>query len=167
MCASLFFFFFQAEDGIRYPCVTGVQTCALPISRLANLLGAPETGAALAVVEGRKLALEIGSQGRAGFRGAEQVRKSSDRGDDGVKSMRISGVRRDSDFREGLDSFEAVQIFSDQHKVRMQGSDGFQAGIDGAADFRFLLRPGRKIAVIGVSDEAGLAGRGGGCLRGG
>src|SRR5207249_7935795 len=26
-----FFFFFQAEDGIRYRNVTGVQTCALPI----------------------------------------------------------------------------------------------------------------------------------------
>src|SRR2546421_2409201 len=25
------FFFFQAEDGIRYLIVTGVQTCALPI----------------------------------------------------------------------------------------------------------------------------------------
>ena len=24
-------FFFQAEDGIRFHCVTGVQTCALPI----------------------------------------------------------------------------------------------------------------------------------------
>src|SRR5437660_2046816 len=28
-----FFFFFQAEDGIRDGHVTGVQTCALPISR--------------------------------------------------------------------------------------------------------------------------------------
>src|SRR5207244_4631512 len=28
-----FFFFFQAEDGIRDDLVTGVQTCALPISR--------------------------------------------------------------------------------------------------------------------------------------
>src|SRR5207245_7609707 len=27
-----FFFFFQAEDGIRDATVTGVQTCALPIS---------------------------------------------------------------------------------------------------------------------------------------
>ena len=26
-----FFFFFQAEDGIRDVAVTGVQTCALPI----------------------------------------------------------------------------------------------------------------------------------------
>src|SRR2546429_2026662 len=28
---ALFFFFFQAEDGIRDVAVTGVQTCALPI----------------------------------------------------------------------------------------------------------------------------------------
>src|SRR5207249_4972463 len=31
---SLFFFFFQAEDGIRDRNVTGVQTCALPIYAL-------------------------------------------------------------------------------------------------------------------------------------
>src|SRR2546427_5199343 len=30
------FFFFQAEDGIRDLTVTGVQTCALPISRSAE-----------------------------------------------------------------------------------------------------------------------------------
>src|SRR5260221_533189 len=32
-------FFFQAEDGIRDHCVTGVQTCALPISSLRVDLG--------------------------------------------------------------------------------------------------------------------------------
>src|SRR5438105_10567919 len=32
LCSFFFFFFFQAEDGIRDPLVTGVQTCALPIS---------------------------------------------------------------------------------------------------------------------------------------
>src|SRR5205085_3379192 len=31
-----FFFFFQAEDGIRDLTVTGVQTCALPISHRPN-----------------------------------------------------------------------------------------------------------------------------------
>src|SRR5699024_11637078 len=31
-CLLLFFFFLQAEDGIRDRNVTGVQTCALPIS---------------------------------------------------------------------------------------------------------------------------------------
>src|SRR5437588_8551897 len=30
-CPAVLFFFFQAEDGIRDHCVTGVQTCALPI----------------------------------------------------------------------------------------------------------------------------------------
>src|SRR5258708_27264628 len=29
---TMWFFFFQAEDGIRDDLVTGVQTCALPIS---------------------------------------------------------------------------------------------------------------------------------------
>src|SRR2546427_7510969 len=33
VCLDLLFFFFQAEDGIRDLTVTGVQTCALPISR--------------------------------------------------------------------------------------------------------------------------------------
>src|SRR3989449_3906483 len=39
LCSDVFrsffvFFFFQAEDGIRDVAVTGVQTCALPISAL-------------------------------------------------------------------------------------------------------------------------------------
>src|SRR5207248_4672852 len=39
------FFFFQAEDGIRDRTVTGVQTCALPISRTitANATGSPSS----------------------------------------------------------------------------------------------------------------------------
>src|SRR2546428_4432851 len=37
MCITRFFFFFQAEDGIRDLIVTGVQTCALPISHLLLL----------------------------------------------------------------------------------------------------------------------------------
>src|SRR5580700_1570535 len=37
MAAFVLFFFFQAEDGIRDLYVTGVQTCALPISRRGSL----------------------------------------------------------------------------------------------------------------------------------
>src|SRR3712207_7275650 len=59
----LLFFFFQAEDGIRDIGVTGVQTCALPISELtvgaALTLGAivapPDAVSATAV--GRRLGL--------------------------------------------------------------------------------------------------------------
>src|SRR5688572_30907989 len=39
---SFFFFFFQAEDGIRDLTVTGVQTCALPISGLQDVKWARE-----------------------------------------------------------------------------------------------------------------------------
>src|SRR5207247_3327878 len=34
---AVLYFFFQAEDGIRAPLVTGVQTCALPIYRRRHL----------------------------------------------------------------------------------------------------------------------------------
>src|SRR6266511_4579340 len=37
----MYFFFFQAEDGIRDFHVTGVQTCALPISLLTRIAHAP------------------------------------------------------------------------------------------------------------------------------
>src|SRR6266498_1301535 len=36
----LCFFFFQAEDGIRDADVTGVQTCALPISSIKSISAA-------------------------------------------------------------------------------------------------------------------------------
>src|SRR2546427_3646591 len=36
LCSLCLFFFFQAEDGIRDLTVTGVQTCALPISRWSS-----------------------------------------------------------------------------------------------------------------------------------
>src|SRR5947207_7630233 len=39
-CYFRCFFFFQAEDGIRDHCVTGVQTCALPIEALDRLVRA-------------------------------------------------------------------------------------------------------------------------------
>src|SRR2546425_7471862 len=39
----LIIFFFQAEDGIRDKLVTGVQTCALPISSYSKLSRRPAT----------------------------------------------------------------------------------------------------------------------------
>src|SRR6266496_2056865 len=42
MVLCFFFFFFQAEDGIRDLYVTGVQTCALPICILAGPVAANE-----------------------------------------------------------------------------------------------------------------------------
>src|SRR5207249_6501118 len=42
--ACICFFFFQAEDGIRDRNVTGVQTCALPISRRDRVPAAERRG---------------------------------------------------------------------------------------------------------------------------
>src|SRR5256886_12911355 len=53
--SACLFFFFQAEDGIRYLTVTGVQTCALPI--FLRLVPGWETGRALAVMVVGMLAL--------------------------------------------------------------------------------------------------------------
>src|SRR5215217_9770669 len=72
--ASLFFFFFQAEDGIRDIGVTGVQTCALPISEhgatiyvgdhLGDIQGAKAAGAiAVGVTTGPCSRAELEDEG--------------------------------------------------------------------------------------------------------
>src|SRR5262252_10782448 len=48
MLVCFLFFFFQAEDGIRDHCVTGVQTCALPICP-CTAPGSKDVGAAVAL----------------------------------------------------------------------------------------------------------------------
>src|SRR2546421_1819730 len=53
VCTRIFFFF-QAEDGIRDLIVTGVQTCALPIS-----LGAVVTGLLAGVLVGLASLVEL------------------------------------------------------------------------------------------------------------
>src|SRR2546427_7816881 len=50
----VFFFFFQAEDGIRDLTVTGVQTCALPISPLLHNTGFPARQKSRVVQQRRK-----------------------------------------------------------------------------------------------------------------
>src|SRR5260370_40130048 len=73
----LFFFFFQAEDGIRDSSVTGVQTCALPISvtwlgtrsRLTGHLGAfVAGGGAAAITWGDRESVVEGKRGDLGGR---------------------------------------------------------------------------------------------------
>src|SRR3712207_8560101 len=56
----IIFFFFQAEDGIRDIGVTGVQTCALPIFQLRELVPLQLRGGAL-----QGLALRVGEPLRA------------------------------------------------------------------------------------------------------
>src|SRR5690606_39387994 len=60
-----FFFFFQAEDGIRDFHVTGVQTCALPICDQAAVVGAvPDHLVSRLEARCRELAIEPPSRDR-------------------------------------------------------------------------------------------------------
>src|SRR5215208_7813179 len=62
-------FFFQAEDGIRYGHVTGVQTCALPISRDLETASRLGSRCALGASSGRRASSpETMSEGAGGGR---------------------------------------------------------------------------------------------------
>src|SRR5687767_15412658 len=74
------FFFFQAEDGIRDKLVTGVQTCALPISRQNGMsYGTFMHGLKLAGIElDRKVLADIAVRDPETFRRfAESAREAS------------------------------------------------------------------------------------------
>src|SRR5256885_5015773 len=61
---TLLFFFFQAEDGIRDYKVTGVQTCALPISIKADfMVGELESEVVRAYDETRARVIVVEGQG--------------------------------------------------------------------------------------------------------
>src|SRR5437870_7768286 len=79
--ANLFYFFFQAEAGIRDGHVTGVQTCALPISWLATSPSASQAAASphrwygVEPVQRRSEERRVGKECR--FRGARLFLKST------------------------------------------------------------------------------------------
>src|SRR5437870_11554824 len=93
-----FFFFFQAEDGIRDGHVTGVQTCALPISRCCtfNRRGSGRCGASDApsdTLEQRMSRSEerrVGKEGRAG--GLAYSEKEKEREAVGVRAVEVDEV---------------------------------------------------------------------------
>src|SRR6266567_8693801 len=71
-----FFFFFQAEDGIRDLTVTGVQTCALPIFVLAGLWRARRLGP---LITERLPVVVRASETVEGHAGLYQSRRARDR----------------------------------------------------------------------------------------
>src|SRR2546426_633854 len=85
------FFFFQAEDGIRDYKVTGVQTCALPISA-GDAAGIPVRRA-----RGRATQSDRGTDARrVGRRGSldPDERRPADGGPDPPLSLRDGEARR-------------------------------------------------------------------------
>src|SRR2546430_10482509 len=74
---SVFFFFFQAEDGIRDLTVTGVQTCALPILSVCDLqpgsAGVSGVTVRVAVVVAGLVVVATMAQGQRRIRGGRAV----------------------------------------------------------------------------------------------
>src|SRR5207249_7111282 len=84
------FFFFQAEDGIRDRNVTGVQTCALPISTARKVLG----------LSRRKLAQRLGVD-QSTVKGREQSRHQPSKRLLGAIERILSPVLRSEERRVG------------------------------------------------------------------
>src|SRR2546426_9123263 len=57
-CLLCFFFFFQAEDGIRDYKVTGVQTCALPICHAVGTTGVAQPPVCGLLLDQRRVHLQ-------------------------------------------------------------------------------------------------------------
>src|SRR2546422_6770673 len=79
LCCS-FFFFFQAEDGIRDVAVTGVQTCALPIFRHGTDGGTRMTDVLSAILRALSFVLLFQAAGVAIFVALFGRRLASSRG---------------------------------------------------------------------------------------
>src|SRR5689334_24590581 len=100
-----FFFFFQAEDGIRDGTVTGVQTCALPISSLSSVMdharaklarkgcdllvvndvgggavfGSEDNEAVVLAADGRSEERRVGKEGRSRWAAEHEKKKKRER----------------------------------------------------------------------------------------
>src|SRR2546430_1422295 len=85
-----FFFFFQAEDGIRDLTVTGVQTCALPISGAKMVHCAPNTSSTIV----SKSVARAG--GRTSYRGLVNVQEGAEHSKSNVKcdALLVDSVSR-------------------------------------------------------------------------
>src|SRR5215467_12771895 len=94
------------------------------------------------------------SDGSAGFGSAEHIRQRSYGREDVRNRVRIGGVGRDSQFFERMNRIEAVERFSDEDKIRVEGSNYFHAWVDAASYFRLFLRICGIVALIGVAYEA-------------
>src|SRR2546430_5523403 len=114
---AIFFFFFQAEDGIRDLTVTGVQTCALPISHAAF---DPASGASGSSPWGGGPAAggELSRQA-----GVDDVGRTSSSGDD--TGSRRSGL---------LDEGRSEDVQDDQDADDLDDDFGFDDGGDDGSD---------------------------------
>src|SRR4030066_2113196 len=104
MYSRVCFFFFQAEDGIRDSSVTGVQTCALPISVVRRSNSRFRFAADEATARRIQLA-QFRSEERRGGKGGRSRGAPYHLKKNGEKEMR-QGIKQE----EGVGSGEVVSL---------------------------------------------------------
>src|SRR5437762_13470003 len=102
MIMCYFFFFFQAEDGIRDTSVTGVQTCALPICSPLRQPGVDvKEGDYLLAVNG--LPLDVTLEPWAAFQGLADkpvmITVNDKAGREGARDVLVQTLARESRLR--------------------------------------------------------------------
>src|SRR2546427_288359 len=137
-----FFFFFQAEDGIRDLTVTGVQTCALPISIAMMLM--------TTISSSRVKPREGGDRGRgAVWRGMRAGRPAGSAGLWCGAARPLRAVTRAIDLLPAADV--GILALSAGLAVGAKGHD-----VDGALDARIQVLVGAAPGIVGQLFQVGL-----------
>src|SRR5476651_2589079 len=125
----LFFFFFQAEDGIRDIGVTGVQTCALPISLERNCRFFPSAAAAEA--EGFRPCLRCRPELAPGFAVVDANRRLAQAAARSIEDGELAGA--------SLAELSAKLGVTDRHLRRVFQEEFGVAPVEYAQTQRLLL----------------------------
>src|SRR6266849_3788410 len=131
------FFFFQAEDGIRDPLVTGVQTCALPISQAKREESLENR------VRTEMEWLRRGPKARA--------TKAKARID---KAREMIGELADLKARSRTDTAGIDFVATDRKSKRLIHLDGVAYGFDGRMLFDgldFTITAGMRVGLVGAN----------------
>src|SRR2546427_746550 len=162
-----FFFFFQAEDGIRDLTVTGVQTCALPISmkettKLAYdviIVGAGPAGLCAAMYAGRgmlkALTIERGAPGG--------VLLNTDLIEDYIGFESIKGWELAQKMAEHAKKFGAETVTDTVETIRKVDDGWFDVATARGKMYRapaVILTAGGTPVKLGVPGEKEYAGKG-------
>src|SRR5258708_14899579 len=110
----LWFFFFQAEDGIRDDLVTGVQTCALPISPPRAV-----PGELVGAVAQRGAEIRAAAHGRVGAIGGDDQVIAVDAGDSAFVFWRDAEDRKSTRLNSSHQII-SYAVFCFQKKISTQ-----------------------------------------------
>src|SRR6267143_4617512 len=169
-CAIYFVFFFQAEDGIRDGTVTGVQTCALPISRHVEPLDDVRClGRELRLIDGenpqpREQAPYIGDRPAVPPRGDTllAIDHLSRLGIVGpVEGSVIEQISRSESVECALDSLIVDRVADEAELVRRMGRSQPARNVPGRHVLIGIVRPKEtcRRLVVPISESPGRAGR--------